>query len=167
MMMELIPEEAVDRIWKEVARFTPDQINREMAKLGKNQRDLLGFVLELTKDSDASVTHLAVYMVFTVFRMFQKSYNKKIKPISSTKIIKCSEANENLMERLEGAHEKFLDRIIRIQIAGQPYVMKYVVDALVEAYEDEDLRGLTEEDKGFLFLLLKTVIDLLNKATEK
>ena len=33
--------------------------------------------------------------------------------------------------------------------------------------EDENLEKLTEEDKGLLFLVLKTVVELLSKATEK
>ena len=33
--------------------------------------------------------------------------------------------------------------------------------------EDEDLKELTEEDKGLLFLVLKTVVELLSYATEK
>ena len=46
--------------------------------------------------------------------------------------------------------------------------MKYVVEALVEEEEDDDdLKDLTEEDKGLLFLVLKTVVELLNKATQK
>ena len=47
----------------------------------------------------------------------------------------------------------------------QPYVMKYVVDTLFEAPEDEDPIELTEEDIGFLFLLFKTVIDVLDQAS--
>ena len=43
--------------------------------------------------------------------------------------------------------------------------MKYVVETLIEAPEgDEDPVELTEEDVGYLFLLLKTVVDLLDKA---
>ncbi len=47
-------------------------------------------------------------------------------------------------------------------------MMKYVVEALVEEEEeeDDDLKDLTEEDKGLLFLMLKTVVELLTKATE-
>jgi len=41
--------------------------------------------------------------------------------------------------------------------------MKYVVDALME--EQEDSAALSEEDKGFLFLLLKTVVEVLDKVT--
>jgi len=41
--------------------------------------------------------------------------------------------------------------------------MKYVVETLMEAPEDEDPVALTEEDMGYLFLLLKTVVDLLDQ----
>jgi hypothetical protein len=68
------------------------------------------------------------------------------------------------MESLEGAHEKFLDRIANVQIADQPYAMKYVAEIIVETNEDEDLRELTKEDKSFSFSLLKTVEDVLNKT---
>ena len=41
--------------------------------------------------------------------------------------------------------------------------MKYVVETLIEAPEDEIQVNLTEEDKGYLFLLLKTVVDMLDE----
>jgi hypothetical protein len=66
------------------------------------------------------------------------------------------------MERLEGSHEKFLDRIAGLQTSRQPYLVSYVVDTLMEEDEGEDLE-LTEEQKGFLYLLLKTVIDVLDQ----
>jgi len=78
----------------------------------------------------------------------------------------CHEANERLMEGMEAAHDRFFERIARVQISSQPFVIKYVVDAIFEAPEDEDPVSLTDEDAGFLFLLLKTVIDALNKKTD-
>ena len=50
-----------------------------------------------------------------------------------------------------------------VQLSGQPYVMKYVVETLMEAPKDEDPVDLTEEDIGYLFMLLKTVVDLLDQ----
>ena len=136
--------------------------------MGREQGDLLAFVLESTVDMGRGSHELAVYLFFTVFRMFQKVHGKGITPISSGQVVTYYESNENLMEKLEGAHDKCLDRIAGIQIAEQPHVMKYVVEALVEPEEeDEDLKELTEEDKGLLFLVLKTVVELLSYATEK
>lgn len=68
------------------------------------------------------------------------------------------------MESLEGTDEKFLERIAEIQISGQPYVMKYVLETLMEAPEEEEPIALTEEDIGYLFLLFKTVVDLLDET---
>jgi hypothetical protein len=39
-----------------------------------------------------------------------------------------------------------------------------VADALIEEDEGEDAVALTEEQKGFLFLLLKTLIDVLDQS---
>jgi hypothetical protein len=44
--------------------------------------------------------------------------------------------------------------------------MKYVIDALMEE-EGEDAVQLTDEDKGFLFVILKTVIDVLDQKGVK
>jgi hypothetical protein len=42
-------------------------------------------------------------------------------------------------------------------------VVEYVADALMEEGEGKDAVQLTEEQKGFLYLLLKTVIDVLDQ----
>ena len=161
--MEPISEKFVEKTWQDVAGYSPDRASKEMQKMGKNQPDLLAFLMALTEDLDPDVRELAIYIAFVVYRIFEGSQNK-IKKITSKGIMDCYEYNEDLMGRLEGAHEKFIDRIARIQISKQPYVVKYVVDALIEESEEGDGVELTDEDKGFLFLLLKTVVDLLDKT---
>ena len=160
--MKPIPEGIVEKTWQEVAGFTPDRAKKEMMKIGNSQPELLAFVMESSQEMGQEVRELAIYMFLVVYRMFQEAH-WKIKKISSEEIIECYEHNESLMERLEGANEKFLDRIASIQTSRQPYVVKYVVDALMEGDEGEDTVELTEGQKGFLFLLLKTVIDVLDQ----
>jgi hypothetical protein len=159
--MEPIPEDIVEKTWQEVAGFGPDRAEKEMMKIGNSQPELLAFVTESAREMAEDVKELAIYMFFVVYRMFQETHGK-IKKISSEEIIGCYEHNESLMERLEAAHEKFLDRAASIQISKQAYVMKYVVDALMEE-EGEDAVELTDGHKGFLILLLKTVIDVLDQ----
>lgn len=160
-----IPEALVEETWQEVASFGLDRAHREMTKVSKNQPELVTFVMEFTQDLDQEVRELGTYMTFVVYRMFQKSSLKKIKKISAEEIIASYEANEDLIESLEGIHEKFLDRIARVQLSAQPYVMGYVAETLIEAPEEEDPVALSEEDIALLFLLLKTVVDVLDKAT--
>jgi hypothetical protein len=160
-IMEPVPVETVEKTWQEVAGFSPDRAKKEMMKIGNAQPELLAFVTESSKEMGQEVRELVIYMFVVVYRMFQESHGKIIK-ISSEEIIKCCEQNEGLLERLEGADEKILDRIASVQTSRQPDVVKYVVDALMEEDEGEDALALTEEQKGFLFLLLKTVIDVLD-----
>jgi hypothetical protein len=164
--MELIPEEIVEKTWQEVAGFSPIRANKEIMKIGNDQPELLAFITASTEEMGQEVKELGIYMFFVVYRMFQKRQGK-IKRISSEEIIKCHEHNETLLERLEGAHEKFVDRAARIQISKQPHVMKYVIDALMEGEDGGDAIELTDEHKGFLFLLLKTVIDVLDQKGVK
>jgi hypothetical protein len=64
-----------------------------------------------------------------------------------------------------GRHERFLERAAFQQVSGEPEVMRYVVEAVIEAGDDpEDPVELTEEDQGMLFLVLKTVVDVLQQA---
>ncbi len=164
--MEPIPERIVEDTWQEVAGFSPHRAKKELVKISDSQPELFGFVMESPKEMGQEVRELAIYLFVVVYRMFQKSHGK-IKRISSEEIVECYEHNEGLMQRLEGAHEKFLHRIASVQTSGQPYVVKYVVDALMEEDEGEDALVLTEEQKSFLYLLLKTVIDVLDQKGMK
>jgi hypothetical protein len=160
--LESIPEAIVEKTWQEVAGFSHAKAKKEMMKIGNSQPELLAFVTESSKEMGQEVRELGIYMFLVVYRMFQEAHGK-IEKISYEEIVECYEHNEGLMERLEGAHEKFLDRVASVQTSRQPYVVKYVADALMEDDEGEDVLALTEEQKGFLFLLLKTVIDVLDQ----
>jgi hypothetical protein len=162
-MMELIPEELVEETWQEVAGFSPGRGQKEMEKLGKKQPDLLSFMLVFTEDLNPEVKELAIYMFFVVYRIFEKSSKKEIRKIPGKEVEKCYESNEKLVEKTEGIHEKFLERIAKTQVLKQPHVMAYVLTTLMEP-DEEDPIELTPEDIGYLFLLFKTVIDLLDQA---
>ena len=163
--MEPIPEDLVEETWQEFASFSNENLQKEIIKVSKNQPNLLAFMMEFTQDLDQEVRELAIYMFYVVCRMFQKSSKKRMKTISPEEIIKNYEKNEDFIASLEGAHDKFFERIAKVQLSGQPFVMKYVVETIIEAPEEEDDPvPLTEEDTGYLYLLLKTVVDLLDKA---
>jgi len=162
-MMELIPEELVEETWQEVAGFSPVRGKKEMEALGKKQPDLLNFMVVFTEDLDPEVKELAIYMFFVVYRIFEKSSKKEIRKIPGKEVEKCYESNEKLVEKTEGIHEKFLERIAKTQVLKQPHVMNYVLSTLMEP-DEEDPVELTDDDTGYLFILFKTVIDLLDQA---
>ena len=159
--MEPLSEEFVEKTWQQVAEFTPDRGNKEMLAMGKNQPDLLAFLMAYTDDLQQEVKELVIYIAFVVYKMFLDS-SGKIPKISSKEIMARYNENARFMESLEGAHEKFIDRIASIQVSEQPYVMKYVLETLMEDAEEDGI-DLSEEDIGSLFILFKTEIDVLDK----
>ena len=98
--------------------------------------------------------------------MFQNGYGKPIDSATSDEIIYCYESNERLMESLGGMDERFFERIAEVQMSSQPYVIRYVVESLFEAGQGDAPLLPGEEDLGYLFLVMKTVIDVLNMKTE-
>ena len=161
--MELIPEELVEETSQEVAGFSPVRGKKEMEALGRKQPDLLNFMVVFTEDLDPEVKELAIYMFFVVYRIFEKSSKKEIRKIPGKEVEKCYESNEKLVEKTEGIHERFLERIAKTQVLKQPHVMAYVLTTLMEP-DEEDPIELTPDDIGYLFLLFKTVIDLLDRG---
>lgn len=159
--MDPLSEGFVEKTWQQVAKFTPDRANKEMIAMGKNQPDLLAFLMAYTDDLQQDVKELAIYIAFVVYKMFLDS-SGKIPIISSKKIMAMYDKNTSLIESMEGTHKKFIDRIASVQISKQPYVMKYVLDALMEEAEEDGI-DLTEEDIGSLFILFKTEIEVLDK----
>lgn len=156
----MIPEEIVEATWRDVGKYSPDKAVNEMINLGKKQPDLLTFITEFTKDLHKDVKELSIYMFFTIYRMFEKSSDRKIKKISFERILKVFTAKEKLIGKLGVIHEKLFQRIAEEQFTKQPYVLKYVVEALFE--ENEDDVELDDEGIGTLFLLMITVVDVLD-----
>ena len=164
--METLTEELVEETWQEFAGFSLKRVNEEAQKVARSQPNLLSFMMVFTEELDQDVKELVIYMFFVVNRMFAKAYKRRIKRVSPEEIIDRYDQNEKLMKSLEGAHDKFYERIARVQASAQPYVIKYVVETLLEPPEGEDPVFVSEDDVGLLFLLLKTVVDVLNAKTD-
>jgi|YelNatPaOPRAMG01_1025707.scaffolds.fasta_scaffold08345_4 hypothetical protein len=164
--MEAISQEMVEQTWMEVGNLPPHDAQKQMTQVLRKQPELMQFVFELTEDLSEEAHELAFYLFFVVVKMFEKAYGDKVGVVTAESIVQSFEANQDLLERLAQVHEKFLERLSEPGLWDQPYVLRYVVEALLEAAEsEEDPVPLSEEEFGFLFLVLKTVIDSLHNAT--
>jgi len=163
--MEPIQDEIIVQTWQDVAAYTQEQARDHMKKVGRAQPNLLTFALEFIEGMEDEVKELGIYTFFVVYQIFCNAYEKEIPMISEDDIEKCYESNEEFIENLNKAHEKIAERATKVHISSQPAVIKYLVDTLIEESPNEDERSLTEDEIGRLFIILKTVIDALNKNT--
>lgn len=161
----MITEQIVDETWQEVADWPEDKATEEMVALAGRQPHLLAFVTGHAEEMSEDGAELAVYLFFNVVRMFEKGAGE-LKLVPADAILKRFEANEKLLAGLTEAHPKFFEQVARASIDRQPHVMGYVVEAILEEPEDEPL-DIEEDDYGTIFLLLLTVVDVLDERAGK
>lgn len=165
--MASLSEDLVEETWEEFSDFSTDQGDEEVRRVAKLQPNLLSFMIEVTEDLGEDAKELGVFLFFVIHRMFEKGYGTKIKKATGKEIIACHEENQNMLEGLTGADEKTWEAMVSSQVSGQPYVFQYLVETLFEEPEEEEEPDfLSEEDKSILFVVLKTVIDILDKKTD-
>ncbi len=155
----MIPEEVVEATWREAASLSPATGRLEMKRLAKRQPDMLAFVLAEGETLTRDGAELTNYFFFVIARMFYAA-EARIRRISMATITQCMEEVEANLASLEGAHDRFLERAAKVVSSGQPYVFRYLVEALMEPADDSP--SLTEDDKGVIFLILATIIKALD-----
>ncbi|HPP06353.1 MAG TPA: hypothetical protein PLW88_03215 [Syntrophorhabdaceae bacterium] len=165
-MVTSISEEIVTKTYTEVAGFTPHMIQKEMEKLNKNQPDLFYFVLTSLEETDDDVRDMGIYMFFVIYMMFKKAYGR-IKKVSFDDIDEAYNRNFNILDTIEQGDEDAILDFAEKEMIKQPYVMKYITEALMEEEEEDEDIQLRLEDKGFLFLFLKTITDILDKKATR
>ena len=106
--MTTIPEDIVESTWREVASFASRDAWRAMEKVAKRQPALLAYVMAATRDCGSDAQELAVYLFFVVLQMFDRLPGHRLKRVSIEQVERRAAENEAILERLEGAHERFL-----------------------------------------------------------
>ncbi len=161
-----ISESIVEETWQELAAFSPERAEQEMNRTSGEQRELIGFIAAYTEDLSHEAAELGFCLFYNIYRMFQRGAGSGVRAIRGGQIEHWLDQNENLLQRLEGAHEKFVERIAKVEASRQPFVMRYLVETLIEAPGGDDPVCLNEEETGALFLVLKTVVDVLDDSFE-
>ena len=163
--MTMIPDEIVEKTWREVASFDASKARHSMGKISKRQPALLAYVMAEMHESRPDAQELAVYLFYVVCRMFGRLPGHRLKKVSISQVERRADENEAMLERLENADDRFLKRAAQVEAESQPYVVRYLTEAILEG-DDPDLE-INEEESGLIFLVLKTVVDLLDEACKK
>lgn len=166
--MSVIEASVVDATWQEVARIKESRIPVEMGKAGREQPELLAFILGSTEGMGPGVSELAGYIYFVIWRVFRASNSSRSKPVTAGAIQRMLERNEQELMSLDGTDPQQIDEAALARLTRQPAVFRYVIEAIAEAEEDEnEPLAMSPEEKGSLILLLKTAIDTLDEARER
>ena len=159
--MITIPEELIDSICAEVAELDPAVAAEAMQEIAEKQPALLAYVMAATEDVRPEAQEIAVYLFVVILRIFERVPDHHVKRVSLKQVQRRAGKNETTFEHLFNADDRFLERAAELRATTQPYVMHFLTAVLLD--EDDDVE-LTEDESGLFFLVLLTVVELLDNA---
>ncbi len=165
-MIMPVSEEIVFNTIKDIDELSSDKIEGEMERLNKNQPELLSFVFSTTEELDDDAKELGIYMFFVLYKIFTKAYGR-IGKATYKEIEDSYEYNLSILEKLDGADEKKIFEIAEKEAEKQPHVYKYLAQTLLLQDDEQEDLYISPEDRGFLFIIFMTVINILDKKINK
>ena len=165
--MQAIDEQTVDSTWQEVAGYGQDEAAQKMELLSQAQPSLLALIAARTEDLDQEARELTIYMFFLVYAIFRRAFGKEIPLVSLDAIMTEQQETHQLIENIESLPEESWDASVLDEPMRQPFVMRHIMDAITETDESADVDELTEDERAMIFLTMRSVVTLLDEATEE
>ncbi|MGA7614018.1 MAG: hypothetical protein WBX15_02450 [Thermoanaerobaculia bacterium] len=155
----MVDEATVESVLQEINQLDEASGNRIVEELGQKQPDLFAFVIAFSERFSPDASGLAIYLFIAIYRMFEKTHGS-IRRIRPGRIERGYDQTTKAIRSLEQTAESFLDSPATTLGGDEPWVTKYVLDAIFEDADPD--HEIPEDDQGRMFLLLHTVIDLLH-----
>jgi hypothetical protein len=166
----MVTGESVEKACSEVGEYTDDQMVAEFDRFFRAQPAICDFIVELTHESGQAIQELSLflsYMVFKTLEVSETTPDAAAKPAVKAEDIEAAYRDtETWMARVSQADADELQSAITasLQRDTEPYLLQYVISELNEPMEDG--AELNDEEKGEVFVVLKTVISSLKSESE-
>lgn len=137
-----------------------------MQEFTEEQPALFGYVMTMGESLGQDSRETALFISLVVWRAFQIATGQPVPTIEEDDLIACDDRNTEVLVGLDGKpDEEFLLTGLK-EGSRQPWLMQYVVTSIMEPPETEDDPVIPEDETGMLYIILKTVIDALDNATD-
>lgn len=134
-------------------------------RLLRDQPEVLAFVLAGTGPLSSEARGTAIFLAEVVFDAFRLA-GRETRAVSPRLLVAALKQNREMAVRIGQAHDRFAERYLRnSKTLHQPALIRYVTGALLEP--DEYLPHQVPRDElGPLFIVLKSIIDVLDVDAE-
>jgi hypothetical protein len=162
--LEPISKQIVDQIWQEQVQMEPANAMQLINRFGKEQPAILAYLMAAEHETyNQDERELLLYLGTAVWQMMRLAHKKPVS-VSDEQIDEVEETNIKMVEYFMEEPSDSFEHTTRLVFKdyNQRYVLEYVLEALMEEDDEEELE-IRDESKGLMFLNLKTVIDCLDK----
>jgi hypothetical protein len=158
----MISSESVEKACSEVGDYTDDYMVSEFDRFFRAQPAVCEFIVELTHESGQKIQELTLFLSYMIFKAMEIERTGPVDVIKPEDIEAAYRETESWMTQVSQTEGDELQSAIAtsLQRDTEPHLLQYIVSELNEPMEDG--AELTDEEKGEVFFLLKTIISSLN-----
>jgi hypothetical protein len=158
----MVTSESVEKACSEVGDYTDDFMVSEFDRFFRAQPAVCEFIVELTHESGHKIQELTLFLSYMIFKAIEIERTGVVDVIRPEGIEAAYRETESWMTQVSQAEGDELQSAIAasLQRDTEPHLLQYIVSELNEPMEDG--AELTDEEKGEVFFLLKTIISSLN-----
>ncbi|MDZ7290139.1 MAG: hypothetical protein ONB44_01810 [candidate division KSB1 bacterium] len=163
--MQTVPEEIVERTWREMAQMPLQEVPRIIQRMEKEQPEILGFLLGIDYDIfNQDERELLLYLGVVIWQIMMQG-RPRPKRVTAKRMDQIINRTDQMAEYLMSESEEGFEQTVEMIFKGhnQINVLRYAVEALFEMDDEEEQSGVREEMKGLIFMNLKTVIEALDQ----
>ena len=161
-MEPFVNAQLMEETWRAIGAMSDAEIRRRQGLCGKEQEELTGFVLAFTSELAPEALGLALYAHLVVVEAFRRS-GARFRKLKPARIESTWKKNFAFVNDLKAAGYSRAPFQLKTDLAFEPVVMQYVIDALTEESEDDPVT-LTDDDFWRILQVLKTVADCMHSA---
>ena len=161
---KVLPGKVVDAVADELGRLSCERdVVRRANRFIRAQPALAAYALASIEEMPAAAGESVFWHCSAVWTMFQRAFADAIPVLQPAEITAAEDEVTGEMERVAPMHSRLLERRLRSgPLSGQPFVMRYLVQALFEEFEEGDESEKMQQGEAFLTLL--TVMQALDRA---
>jgi hypothetical protein len=158
----MITSASVEKACSQVGDYTDENMVSEFDRFFRAQPAVCEFIVELTHESGHKIQELALFLSYMIFKALEIERAAEIDVIKPENIEAAYRDTESWMTQVSEAEGDELQPTIAasLQRDTEPHLLQYIVSELNEPMDDG--AELTDEEKGEVFFLLKTIIASLN-----
>jgi len=159
--MKIIPYEYLESIQNQIDEMPAADSQDKMKEVYANQPNLSEYLVAVNQDLRDDLNQYTLYLFSIIYLAIKNYYQKELQVISDNIIIRSHEKNIDLLESLQSSHEVFITRMAETNFKNQPGIYQFITESIFE--EMAEITEITEDEQGWIFLVLKSTIDALNE----
>ncbi|MBI5115984.1 hypothetical protein HZA56_05880 [Candidatus Poribacteria bacterium] len=159
--MDLISRTVVERIARNLATQPTRHMSVEAERFNREQPLLASFISAFSSQLPPAAQDLTLYLAYMLWRIFEDS-GATVRPVSADTILEQIQQNWLFIERfVQMARNATGGCLTEIDFLSQPHMLEYLTNTI---FEEGGRSNIAEKHMGYMFFILKTVLDSLDAA---